>query len=130
MQEQIKEFVWDILTCLFIWAWVNPVGREDMSRYTEIGRRLEAGETVIYVEHGNSMTSKLKNGVKVTVAPCKLEDLAIGDVALAKVKGAYYLHIVKAIGADGRILIGNAHGYANGWTRKVFGKLVAWENPT
>ena len=77
-----------------------------MSRYTELGKRLEAGETVTYVEHGNSMTPKLKNGVKVTVAPCKLEDLVIGDVALAKVKGAYYLHIVKAIGPDGKVLIG------------------------
>ena len=101
-----------------------------MSRYTEICKRLEAGETVTYVEHGNSMMPRLKNGVKVTVAPCTLADAQVDDVVLAKVKGSYFLHIVKAIGPDGKVLIGNAHGHLNGWTRRVFGKLVAWENPT
>lgn len=90
--------------------------------------KLEAGETITYVEHGNSMSPRMRDGVKVTVAPCKLEDLKVGDVALCKVKGAFYLHYVKALG-EGRVLIGNAHGHLNGWTRRVFGRLTEFENP-
>jgi hypothetical protein len=100
-----------------------------MSRYRELTNRLQAGETVTYVEHGNSMSPKMKNGVTVTVAPYKLEDLKVGDVAFCKVRGAIYLHYVKAIGQDGRVLIGNAHGHDNGWTRQVYGKLVSFQNP-
>lgn len=95
-----------------------------------LAARLQAGETVTYVEHGNSMTPRMRDGVTVTVGPCKLEDLAVGDVAFAKVRGAYYLHYVKALGQDGRVLIGNAHGHLNGWTRTVYGRLIAFKNPS
>ena len=100
-----------------------------MSRYTMLAAKLEAGETITYVEHGSSMMPRMKDGVKVTVMPCKLADLQVDDVAFCKVKGAFFLHIVKALGQDGRVLIGNAHGHLNGWTRRVYGKLVAYENP-
>lgn len=100
-----------------------------MSRYTMLAARLQAGEIVTYKEHGSSMMPKMKNGVKVTVAPCSLEELKIGDVAFCKVGRAHYLHYVKAIGQDGRVQIGNAHGHINGWTRQVYGKLIDYENP-
>ena len=91
--------------------------------------KLEAGETITYVEHGSSMMPKMKDGVTVTMAPCALSDLKVGDVAFCKVKGAFYLHYVKALGQDGRVLIGNAKGHLNGWTRRVYGKLVSYQNP-
>ena len=94
-----------------------------------LAAKLEAGETITYVEHGSSMMPRMKDGVKVTVMPCKLADLRVDDVAFCKVNGAFYLHIVKALGQDGRVQIGNAHGHINGWTRRVYGKLVAYENP-
>lgn len=94
-----------------------------------LAAKLQAGETVTYVEHGSSMMPKMRDGVKVTVIPCKLEDLKVGDVAFCKVGRAHYLHYVKAIGQDGRLQIGNAHGHVNGWTRRVYGKLAAYENP-
>jgi len=100
-----------------------------MSKYTIICKKLQAGENVTYKEFGSSMLPKLKSGVSVTVTPCKLEDFKVGDVAFCKVRGTYYLHYVKAIGQDGRIQIGNAHGHINGWTRTVFGKLHSYENP-
>jgi hypothetical protein len=100
-----------------------------MNKYLDLVARLEKGETVTYIEHGNSMTPKLKSGVRVTVVPCKLEDLKIGDITFCKVRGKFYLHYVKATGQDGRVLIGNAHGWDNGWTRTVFGKLQSFVNP-
>lgn len=100
-----------------------------MSKYTALCTKLQSGESVTYREYGNSMLPKLKSGVLVTVAPCKLKDLAVGDIAFCKVRGTYYLHYVKAVGQDGRVQIGNAHGWINGWTRTVFGKLSSYENP-
>lgn len=69
------------------------------------------------------MLPKLKSGVLVTVEPCTANDVVIGDIVFAKVKGTYYLHYVKAIN-DGRVLIGNARGHLNGWTRSVYGKVI------
>jgi hypothetical protein len=100
-----------------------------MSRYIEIVKRLQSGETVTYKEFGNSMLPKMKSGVKVTVRPCKLEDCEVGDIVLSKVHGAHYMHYVKAVASDGKVQIGNAHGHINGWTRAVFGKLESFENP-
>jgi hypothetical protein len=100
-----------------------------MSRYTDIVSRLQKGEMVTYKEFGNSMLPKLKSGVTVNVSPCKLEDCKVGDIVLSKVRGAHYLHYVKAVGSDGKVQIGNAHGHINGWTRSVFGRLESFNNP-
>jgi hypothetical protein len=96
-----------------------------MSQNSMIASRLQKGETIQYRPHGNSMTPRLKSGQLVTVAPCKLTDLQAGDVAFCKVSGRFFLHLVKSVGEDGRVLISNNHGHINGWTRTVFGKLIA-----
>lgn len=99
-----------------------------MSRYTDLVGKLQKGETITYREFGNSMLPKLKSRVLVTVSPCKLEECVVGDIVLAKVRGAHYLHYVKAISAQG-VQIANASGHINGWTRNVYGKLASYENP-
>lgn len=73
---------------------------------------------------GNSMTPIIKSKQLVTIEPCKPGDLSVGDVVYCRVKGSYYLHLIKQISTDGRFLIGNNHGRINGWTRNVFGKLT------
>ena len=60
------------------------------------------------------MRGKVNDGDKVTLAPCKPDDLAVGDVVLVRVNGHVYLHLIKAIDR-GRFLIGNNHGKINGW---------------
>lgn len=95
-----------------------------MSQNTKIAERLQKGETVEWRPHGNSMTPRIKSGQLVTVVPCKIDDITPGDVVFSKVKGNYYLHLVRQKGEDGRVLISNNHGHSNGWTRTVFGKLV------
>ncbi len=87
---------------------------------------LAADEPVIFRPRGNSMTPRIKSGQVVTVVPLgKDENPAKGDVVLCKVKGAHYLHLVKAIAGD-RFLIANNHGHENGWTERanIFGKLA------
>ena len=87
---------------------------------------LQAGETVSFRPRGNSMTPRIKSGQLCTVEPVKAEDLEADDVVLCKVRGAEYLHIVKAI-QDGRYQIGNAKGHVNGWVgpHSIYGRLVS-----
>lgn len=87
-------------------------------------KRLSAGETFVTSEKGNSMVPLIKSGQKHRLAPVKLEDVKIGDIVFCKVKGRYYTHLVKAVDAQKGCLIANNRGHVNGWTRKVFGKVI------
>ena len=89
--------------------------------------RLLEGQTVSFRPRGQSMTGKINSGDLCTVEPARADEVVPGDIVLCKVKGTEYLHFVKAVGPDGRVQIGNAHGRINGWTRAVFGKLVRVE---
>lgn len=80
-------------------------------------------EGVVINPRGNSMTPKIESGDRVELIPCDIADVQVDDVVLCRVKGSDYLHLVKAVG-DGEVLIGNNHGKINGWTRKVYGKVV------
>lgn len=94
---------------------------------TQTAARLQAGETVQFRPVGNSMTPRILSRQLVTVEPLPKEaELEKGDVVLAKVNGKVYLHLVSAIGQDGRVQISNNHGHVNGWTTrdKVYGRLV------
>ena len=89
---------------------------------------LRRGETVLIRPHGQSMRPKVRDGARVTVAPCRVEDLRVGDIVLVRVRGRVYLHLIKAI--DGRrFLIGNNHGGINGWAgpRAIYGIAVKIE---
>lgn len=88
--------------------------------------RLQAGETVSFRPRGTSMTPRIMSGQLCTVEPVHLSALAVGDVVLCKVAGSEYLHLVKAIQGE-RVQIGNMRGRINGWTRSVYGRLVAVE---
>lgn len=89
--------------------------------------KLEAGETVSFRPRGHSMTGIISSGQLVTVAPLKADaEIAKGDVVLCKVRGAQYLHLVKAVRGD-EFQIGNNRGGINGWTprKNLYGRLVA-----
>lgn len=88
--------------------------------------RLQQGETVSFRPRGSSMKGKIESGQLCTVAPVDPATLAVGDIVLCRVRGAEYLHLVKAIQGN-RFQIGNNRGYINGWigASGIFGKLVA-----
>jgi hypothetical protein len=75
------------------------------------------------------MQPRIKSGQLCTVEPCQPGTLQVDDVVLCRVRGAEYLHIVKAI-QDQRFQIGNNRGHINGWVgpNAVFGKLVKVED--
>ena len=88
--------------------------------------RLRSGETVSFRPRGHSMAPKIHSGQLCTVAPANASALVVGDIVLCKVKGAEYLHLVKAI-QDGRFQIGNNRGFINGWVgpHAIYGRLLS-----
>ena len=70
------------------------------------------------------MTPRIKSGQEVTVVPLGDYVLKEGDVVLCKVKGSYYLHLVKAVDESRGYQIGNNHGRINGWTRTIYGRAL------
>ncbi len=97
-----------------------------MAWATKYIERLQAGETVQFRPRGSSMRGKIESGQLCTVAP--ITDAAaikVGDIVLCRVRGARYLHLVKAI-RDGQFQIGNNRGGINGWVtvKSLFGRLV------
>ena len=71
------------------------------------------------------MSGRIESGQLCTVAPVDPAALVAGDIVLCRVRGAEYLHIVKAI-QDGRFQIGNNRGHVNGWigASEIFGRLT------
>ncbi len=72
---------------------------------------------------GNSMLPLLTNP---SVNFYRRQDgYAVGDIVFCKVKGRYIdAHKITKIDAQGRYLISNNHGYDNGWTGIIYGRVV------
>lgn len=78
------------------------------------------------------MQGKVDSGNLVTVEPIGNKELKVGDIVLCKVRGAEYLHLIKAIKevavVNGdrryRFQIGNNRGRINGWIglEQIYGK--------
>lgn len=92
-------------------------------------QKLSEGETVQFRPKGDSMTGKVNSGQLVTVIPPP-ETIEVGSVVLCKVQGKQYLHLVSAVGQDGRYQISNNKGHVNGWCTKanVFGLVTKVED--
>lgn len=87
--------------------------------------KLEAGETFETSEKGNSMVPLIKSGQKHILAPLKTwEDAEVGDIVYCKVSGSFYTHLVKAKDPPKGLQIGNNKGRINGWTKRVYGKVI------
>lgn len=86
-------------------------------------QRLEAGETFITSEKGNSMLPLIKSGQHFELVPYTVEACEVGDIVHCKVKRHYYTHCVTAIDEKLGVQISNNHGFTNGWTKKVYGKV-------
>lgn len=90
--------------------------------------RLKRGETVQFRPRGGSMRGRIESGQLVTVAPVAPGDLQVGDIVLCSVRGAQYLHLVKAI-RGAQFQIGNNRGGINGWVtgRAIYGRCLLVE---
>lgn len=87
--------------------------------------KLQNGETFITSEKGNSMMPLIKSGQEHKLAPATWEDVEVNDIAYCKVNGRFYTHLVKAKDLNKGCLIGNNKGGINGWTKQIYGKVIA-----
>lgn len=98
-----------------------------MSWATQYIEQLKLGNVVEFRPHGNSMQPRIQSGDKVTVVPSSV--YTVGDIVLCKVDGKQWLHLITAIGSDGRYQISNNKGHINGWctAQNVFGVVIRVE---
>jgi hypothetical protein len=83
-----------------------------------------AGSAVEFRPRGSSMVPLIRSRQLVSVSPVDPARVEVGDIVLARVAGAVYLHLVSAVDhGGGRVQISNNSGRVNGWTThaKVFG---------
>jgi len=93
--------------------------------------KLRAGETVSFRPRGpgrlhgpaDRVRRPLHRGARRPGRP-----LRAGDIVLCKVRGAEFLHLVKAV-QGGRFQIGNNRGHVNDWIgpSAIYGRLVKVE---
>ena len=75
---------------------------------------------------GSSMLPILKSGSLLTFE--KADSYVIGDIVFCKVRGRYIdAHKIIKMDAHKGYLIANNHGFENGWTRIVYGRVVIGE---
>ena len=101
-----------------------------MNKYERLKQELETTGTGKMKCFGNSMTPILKNATLNTYVV--QEEYEVGDIVFCKVKGRWidsHLITKKSVEKDRiRYLISNNHGFDNGWTHLVYGKVVAAED--
>lgn len=88
---------------------------------------LARGESVQVRPRGHSMRGRIEDGSLVTLATCVPDDLAVGDIVLARVRG-WLLVLHQVVGVEaGRFEIGTTAGRSDGWVSAadIFGRMVA-----
>jgi SOS-response transcriptional repressor LexA len=96
---------------------------------TSAKEALRRGETIQVRPRGHSMTGRVNDGDRVTLAPCDPDSVKVGDIVLVRVHGTDYLRLMNAIN-QGRFLIGNNRGGTNGWVGKnaLYGIVIKIES--
>jgi SOS-response transcriptional repressor LexA len=97
-----------------------------MNKYERLKNELSTTGTGKMKAFGNSMLPILKSGSLLTFT--RSGDYNIGDIVFCKVRGRYIdAHkIIKTDGGKG-FLIANNHGFENGWTKTIYGKVIRAE---
>ena len=97
-----------------------------MNKYERLKNELESAGKGKMKAFGNSMLPILKSGSMLTFE--KANEYEIGDIVFCKVKGRYIdAHKIVKKDNDKGFLIANNHGFENGWTKVIYGKVVIGE---
>ena len=98
-----------------------------MNKYERLKNDLDIAGTGKLKAFGNSMLPILKNGSLLTFV--KAANYDVGDIVFCKVRGRYIdAHKVIKKDANKGFLIANNHGFENGWTKIIYGKVVEAEH--
>lgn len=97
-----------------------------MNKFERLKLALETERTGKMKAFGQSMLPILKSGSLLTFE--RATDYQIGDIVFCKVKGRYIdAHKIVKTDKNKGFLIANNHGYENGWTKTVYGRVVLGE---
>jgi SOS-response transcriptional repressor LexA len=97
-----------------------------MNKYERLKAELEANGEGKMKAFGSSMLPILKSGALLTFQKCEVYE--IGDIVFCKVKGRYIdAHKITKTDPNKGFLIANNHGFENGWTKRIFGKVIQAE---
>ncbi len=95
-----------------------------MNKYQRLLQELEENGMGKMKCFGNSMLPILSNPSTCTYY--KQDSYKVGDIVFCKVRGRYIdAHKITKQDAEGRYMIANNHGYENGWTTTIYGRVVA-----
>lgn len=98
-----------------------------MNKFERLKQELDTKGNGKMKAFGNSMLPILASGSLLTFE--KREEYHIGDVVFCKVRGRYIdAHKVVKKDANKGFLIANNHGYENGWTKQIYGKVILAEH--
>jgi SOS-response transcriptional repressor LexA len=97
-----------------------------MNKYLRLKEELETTGSGKMKGFGNSMLPILKSGALLTFI--KSENYEIGDIVFCKVKGRFIdAHKIIKTDPNKGFLIANNHGWENGWTKTIYGKVIQSE---
>lgn len=97
-----------------------------MNKFERLKAELEQTGKGKMKAFGSSMLPILKSGSQLTFE--KASEYKIGDIVFCKVKGHYIdAHKIIKMDAHKGYLIANNHGFENGWTRNIYGRVVIGE---
>ncbi|UUF14175.1 MULTISPECIES: S24 family peptidase [Flavobacterium] len=96
------------------------------NKYERLKTELETVGNGKMKAFGDSMRPILKSGSLLTFI--KSENYQIGDIVFCKVKGRYInAHKIIKTDTNKGFLIANNHGFENGWTKIIYGKVIQGE---
>lgn len=96
-----------------------------MTKYQRAIKDLEETGTATMKVFGQSMKPLIESGATLTFT--KQSSYEIDDIVFSKVKGRFIdAHKITKKSGD-RFMIANNHGYENGWTNRIFGKVTKIE---
>lgn len=97
-----------------------------MNKFERLKNDLELAGAGKMKAFGNSMLPILKSGSLLTFT--KATNYEIGDIVFCKVKGRYIdAHKIVKKDTNKGFLIANNHGFENGWTKIIYGKVILAE---
>ncbi len=101
----------------------NYLLHKSMTKYDILKEALEKQGRGEMKAFGNSMLPLIESGSLLTFE--RRKTYSDGDIVLSRVRGRWIdAHKIVAVDARRGFLIANNHGYQNGWTHQVFGKVV------
>ena len=97
-----------------------------MNKYEKLKKELNEIGTGKMKVFGQSMKPKIESGSLLTFE--KKDEYRIGDVVFCKVKGRIVdAHLITKTDPNKGFMIANNHGWENGWTKTIYGKVTKIE---